>query len=166
MRLLRGFVVAGAVVALRARPSVTLAEDAVVVHGPPDQIIHQFRERLVVGDEVIAAQADRVVRRFHGRAGRFRFHTVEVVTFGPSWITFEHLAGPFARCSERFDLVHDSIATTRVVHSGSFALRGGLWTWPLARGAVKSAFERLVHDHLIVLGEEFGRAHVGSRATT
>jgi hypothetical protein len=140
--------------ALRWTPTVTLAEDTVVIEASPGQLVGRFRERLGAGDEVIVAQQDRVVRRFHGQAGRFRYHTIEVVTFGPSWITFEHLDGPFARCAELFEFARRTTGTS-VSHSGTYALRGGLWTWPLARTAVKSAFERHVHEHLTTLCDEF-----------
>lgn len=97
------------------------------------------------------------MRRFHGQAGRFRYDTIELVTIGSSSITFEHLDGPFARCAELFRFARGATGTTgtSVSHSGTYALRGGLWTWPLARTAVKSAFERHVHEHLASLGDQF-----------
>ncbi len=134
-------------------PTVTLAVDTVVIDAMPEQLLSRFRERLDVGDDVIVAQQDRIVRRFHGQAGRFRYDTVEIVTFGPSSITFEHLVGPFARCAELFEFARGTTGTS-VSHSGTYALRGGLWTWPLARSAVKSAFERHVHEHLTSLRDD------------
>ncbi len=139
--------------ALRWKPTITLAEEAVVIDESPEQLIGRFRERLGAGDDVIVAHSDRIVRGFHGRAGRFRYDTIEVITFGPSSITFEHLDGPFARCAELFEFARRTTGTS-ISHSGTFALRGGLWTWPLARTAVKSAFERHVHDHLASLRDE------------
>ena len=144
---------AAAFAALRWAPTVTLAEDAVVVDASPERLVGRFRDRLGAGDEVIAAQPDRIVRSFHGQAGRFRYDTIEIVTFGPSWITFEHLDGPFARCAELFEFALGATGTS-VSHSGTFALRGGLWTWPLARTAVKSAFERHVHENLVSMRDE------------
>lgn len=144
----------GAVIAgLAARPKVDLAVDAVEIELPPDAVVQHFRDRMGSGSDVIAASDDRVVRRFRGRAGRFRYATVEVVTFGRASITFEHLQGPFASCSERFDAA-PSGAGTILTHSGSFALRGGVFTWPLARTAVKRAFEAHVHEHMRVLAAE------------
>lgn len=144
---------AAAYAALRWSPTVTLADDTVVVDASSERLVSRFRQRLSVGDDVIVAQQDRIVRRFHGQAGRFGYHTVEIVTFAPSSVTFEHLVGPFVRCTELFEFARVS-AGTSVSHSGSYALRGGLWTWPLSRTMVKSAFERHVHHHLIALGDE------------
>lgn len=139
--------------ALRWTPTVILAEDTVFIDASPELLVGRFRERLGAGDDVIVAHQDRIVRRFHGQAGRFRYDTIEIVTFGPSSITFEHLAGPFARCAELFEFGRGTTGTS-VSHSGTYALRGGLWTWPLARTAVKSAFERHVHEHLTTLRDD------------
>lgn len=138
---------------LALRPEVTLATDSVEVDLPPAAVVQQFRDRMASGSEVIATGGDRLVRRFSGRAGRFRYATVEVVSFGPLWITFEHLRGPFASCSERFDAVPGG-AGTILTHSGSFVLRGGVFTWPLARTAVKRAFEQHVREHMGLLANE------------
>lgn len=94
-----------------------------------------------------------MVRRFAGTAGRFRYRTVEVVSFESDAITFEHLRGPFFECRERFDVVAICDHST-VIHSEYFRLRGGLWLWPLARVAVRPTFERHVRDHLEQLGFE------------
>lgn len=142
-----------AMTGLALRPKVILATDSVEVGLPTDTVVQQFRDRMGSGNEVIAASGDRLVRRFSGRAGRFRYATVEVVTFGPTSITFEHLRGPFASCSERFDAA-PSGAGTMLTHSGSFVLRGGLFTWPLARTAVKRAFEQHVREHMRLLADE------------
>lgn len=139
---------------LRIRPEVQLAEDSVVVAATPEQLIERFRNRLSSGPDVLAAEPARLVRRFRGRAGRFRYETVEVVTFTSTAIGFEHLAGPFAQCRETFTLDPLDGVTTRMSHAGSYVLRGGLWTWPLARTAVKQAFERHVHEHLVALRDE------------
>lgn len=102
---------------------------------------------------MIAGDDRRVVRRFSGRAGRLTYATVEIVGFEADAITFEHLRGPFAACHERFDLT--STATgSRVTHSGTFTLRGGLWTWPFAVLVVRRAFERHVREHLVGLRGE------------
>jgi hypothetical protein len=141
--------------ALRLRPTITLTDERVEVDRSPDEVIRAFRDRMTSGDEVIAAGGDRVVRRFSGEAGRFRYDTVEVVSFEPMSITFEHLRGPFSRCRERFDAAPHGGGTT-LTHSGSFALRGGLFTWPLACTAVKRAFERHVREHMQLLVGEAG----------
>lgn len=106
------------------------------------------------GPDVLAAEPTRLVRRFRGRAGQFRYETVELVTFTSTGIGFEHLAGPFAQCRETFLLEPLDVGGTRVTHAGDYVLRGGLWTWPLARTAVKRAFERHVHEHLVALRDE------------
>jgi len=143
----------GAVLAgLAVRPTVTLTPESVDVDLPPDGVVSSFRDRMSSGTDVIAA-GDRVVRRFSGRAGPFRYSTVEVVAFTPTSVTFDHLRGPFASCSERFDVTPRGTGAT-LTHSGTFALRGGLYTWPLARTAVKWAFERHVSDHMRQLAGE------------
>lgn len=139
---------------LRFRREVRLADDAVVVDAAPDEIVDRFRSRLSEGPDVLAAEQGRLVRRFSGTAGRFRYETVELVTFETTAIGFEHLAGPFAHCRERFTLELVGSVRTRMTHAGTFVLRGGLWTWPLALTAVKRAFEQHVHDHLIALRDE------------
>jgi hypothetical protein len=139
---------------LELRREVRLAEDTVLVDAAPDEIVDRFRSRLNEGPDVLTAEHDRLVRRFSGRAGRFRYETVELVTLGPTAIGFEHLAGPFAHCRERVTLEPVDDGRTRMTHTGTFVLRGGLWSWPLARTAVKRAFERHVHEHLIALRAE------------
>jgi len=139
-------------VGLRVRPTVTLVEERVEVARAPHDVIRTFRDRMSAGDGVIAADRDRVVRGFSGVAGRFRYDTVEVVSFAETSVTFEHLRGPFATCRERFDAIPSGTGTL-LTHSGTFALRGGLFTWPLARTAVKRAFEEHVREHMVLLAE-------------
>lgn len=141
-------------VGMKIRLGVRLAEDVVVVDVAPGELVERFRSRISDGPDVLAAERERLVRRFRGRAGHFRYETVESVTFDPTAILFEHLAGPFARCRETFSLEHVDGGRTRITHAGTFVLRGGLWTWPLARTAVKQAFERHVHEHLTLLRDE------------
>lgn len=145
---------------LQLRREVRLTEDTVLVDAAPDEIVDRIRSRLSEGPDVLAVEHNRLVRRFSGRAGRFRYETVELVTYGPTTIGFEHLAGPFAQCCERFTLEHTDGGRTRMTHEGTFVLRGGLWTWPLARTAVKRAFEQHVHDHLIALRDELRASSV------
>lgn len=135
------------------KPRVTLRQDQVVLAVPPDDVLVHLRERFSQGPGVVAADSNRVVRHFSGRAGPFPYRTVEIVSFEPGAITFEHLQGPFAACHERFDLTLTS-TDTRLTHSGSFRLRGGIWTWPLAVGPIKRAFEDHVAEHLRRLRDE------------
>lgn len=148
-----GSYVAGSVISLACMsvaPTVRLAPESVRVAISPTDVIAQFRTWMGDGTDVVAAGGDTVVRRFSGQAGHFRYSTVEVVTFGPTWLTFEHLKGPFKSCSERYEAAPTSDGT-QLTHTGTFALRGGLFTWPLARAAVKRAFEQHVRDHMQAL---------------
>lgn len=132
-------------------PTVSLARDEVEVARPPDQLLAEFRERFSSSPiDHLCAQPDRLIRRFAGRAGAFSYRTVELVTYDDSGITFEHLAGPFSSCDERFDFAPCAIGT-RITHSGTFRLRGGVWAAPLAVGPVKHAFEAHVRAHLEAL---------------
>lgn len=141
--------------ALFIRPRVGLARDSIEVALPPAELIEVFRQRFASSpDDILAIEADRLVRRFAGTEGRFKFETVELVRYEEHAITFEHLAGPFSACSERFDFAPSS-AGTLLTHSGSFRLRGGLWTAWLAFGPVKKAFETHVRGHF----DELAVAH-------
>lgn len=157
-------VTAGAVAALGAlavRPTVRLVAEQVEVGAEPKQVIAHLRDRFTRSEGVIARGDQSVVCRFSGQAGPFRYASVEVVTFAPSAITFEHLRGPFAACHERFDLTRADTGT-RLVHTGTFSLRGGLWTGPFARLFVRRTFERHVREHLHSTREQLS---VGQRAT-
>lgn len=146
--------VIGALAGLAVGPTVTLGRDEVDVDLPLDQLLAHFKAGFADGeDDIIVSDGDTLVRRFSGRAGPFPYRTVEVVNYEADGITFKHLAGPFKRCDERFQL--DPIATgTRITHTGTFQLRGGLWTAPLALTAVRKAFETHVRQHLEALAEE------------
>lgn len=144
---------AAALTALSMHPTINLAADEVDLDADPEEVIARLRGRLAGGDELIAGDDRRVVRRFSGRAGRFTYSTVEIVGFEADAITFEHLRGPFAACSERFELTPTPTGS-RLTHRGRFSLRGGLWTWPLAVLLVRSAFEQHVRDHLVELRKE------------
>jgi len=139
-------------------PTVRLAPESVSVDISAIEVIAEFRNRMSDGDDVVAASGDTVVRRFSGQAGHFRYSTVEVVRFGPTWLTFDHLKGPFKSCSERFEAV-TTPQGAQLTHTGTFSLRGGLFTWPLARTAVKRAFEQHVRDHM----QAFRQLHLDDR---
>ncbi len=148
-----GSYVAGSAMSLACMsvaPTIRLTPESVRVGISPTDVIAQFRARMSDGADVVAAGSDTVVRRFSGQAGHFRYSTVEVVTFGPTWLTFEHLKGPFKSCNERFEAAPTSDGA-QLTHTGTFALRGGLLTWPLARTAVKRSFEQHVRDHMQAL---------------
>lgn len=133
--------------ALFVRPRVELDEDSVDVGLEPDQLLADMKERFASSpDDILAMEPDRLVRRFAGSEGKFSYKTVEVVRYEDDAITFEHIAGPFAECEERFQLTPIP-SGTRLTHTGHFRLRGGLWTLLLAIGPVKKAFETHVHGH-------------------
>jgi hypothetical protein len=149
------FAAGGAVALVQIRPLVTLTKDEVFIPASPDELLAEFKRRFAASPhDVLAVEDHRLVRRFAGTEGRFSFRTVEVVTYQTDAITFEHLAGPFAECNERFEFVAVS-SGTRVIHSGSYRLRGGLWTGALAFGPVKRAFETHVRGHLEAMAAEF-----------
>jgi hypothetical protein len=158
MGLMRiGLAVTGTLVGVTIGPTVTLRPDEIDVDVAPDELIAYFRARLATAkDEIIADDGDRLVRRFEGKAGPFPYRTVELVTYHLDGITFDHLAGPFLRCHERFSF--DTIATgTRVIHTGTFRLKGGIWTAPLALTGVRRAFETHVRQHLEELATEIAK---------
>ena len=138
----------GALAGLLWGPIVHLRDDHVEVGATPQELLEGLREHFADSPEhVLVADNRHVVRRFAGRAGPFPYRTVELVTFEDDAITFEHLAGPFRQCHERFQL-SATASGTRLTHTGHFVLRGGLWTALLALGPVRSAFEAHVHHHL------------------
>lgn len=139
---------------LTIRPRVELARDSVEVSVPPAELMEVFRERFAdSSDDILAIEHDRLVRRFAGAEGPFKFKTVEVVRYEDDAISFEHLAGPFYECNERFEFA-PTPSGTLLTHTGSFRLRGGLWTAALAIGPVKKAFESHVHGHFQNLANE------------
>lgn len=155
MRLLPiGLAATGTLAGLALSPTVTLRPEAVDIAIAPGQLLDDFRARLgAATDEIMADGGDRLVRRFEGTAGPFHYRTVELVTFAADGVTFDHLAGPFSYCHERFSF--DPVATgTRIVHTGTFRLRGGVWTAPLALTGVRRAFETHVRRHLEELATE------------
>lgn len=152
-----GLTAVGAIALLRVRPKVQLAEDQVHISATSAELFAEFRRRFEHDpNDILAMEEDRLVRRFAGTEGRYSFRTVELVKYETDAITFEHLAGPFSDCHERFDFSACPTGTL-VTHTGSFRLRGGLWTALLAVGPVKHAFETHVRRHLDALATEFAR---------
>ncbi len=148
----------GALGGLAVGPTVTLRPDSVDLPISPQDVLAHFRKRFADADnDIVADEGHRLVRRFAGRAGPFPYRTIELVTYETDAVTFEHLAGPFAVCEERFQL--DSIESgTQLTHTGQFRLRGGLWTAPLALTGVRRAFEDHVHEHLEALRSSLSAA--------
>lgn len=153
-----GLAATGAMVMLAVRPKVQLAHDEVDIAVSTEDLLAEFRRRFAQSpDDILAMEEHRLVRRFAGTEGRYSFRTVELVTYENDAITFEHIAGPFSECHERFEFTACPTGT-RVTHTGSFRLRGGLWTALLAVGPVKRAFETHVHRHLEALATELARS--------
>jgi hypothetical protein len=145
---------AAAAVAGAAVPRVVeLDPEEVLLQADVDIVLARLKDRFGQGPDVLAGNEHRVVRRFSGAAGAFRYATVELVEYRRSGITFEHLRGPFAECHEWFDLT-PSGEGSRLVHSGTFTLRGGIWTWPFARLVVKRSFQAHVREHLLEMRKD------------
>jgi hypothetical protein len=159
MRILHvGLSAVATMAGLTVRPRVELARDSVEVALPPDELIEVFRERFADSPgDILAIEPNRLVRRFAGTEGPFKFKTLEVVRYEDHAITFEHLAGPFYECNERFEF-EATPSGTLLTHTGSFRLRGGLWTAGLAIGPVKKAFESHVHGHFQNLADQVSTA--------
>ena len=149
-----GVIASGSIGALFLRPRIELAEDSVDVGLPLDELLTLFRKRFADSpDDILAMEPNRLVRRFAGTEGQFSFKTIELVQYEDDAVTFEHLAGPFAECQERFQLTPID-GGTRLTHTGHFRLRGGLWTLVLAVGPAKKAFENHVNGHFQTLASD------------
>ncbi|MGE0794736.1 MAG: SRPBCC family protein [Acidimicrobiia bacterium] len=98
--------------------------------------------------KVLGGEPGRAVVRFSGRAGPFRYRTVEEVRFSDRCVTFRHLQGPFHRCEEVMHVEPDALGATTIAHEGELTMRGGLAGWIVGVAAVRPAFERHVGDHL------------------
>lgn len=133
----------------KMRPSIPFRPHAVVVPGTPAELIAEMRSRLQSGD-VLLDGGDRLLARFSGRAGPFRYRTLELVSFAPGEVHFEHLGGSLHACGELFAF-RDEGGRTRVVHSGSFTMRGGLLGWALGLAVVRRLFEAHVTEHIASL---------------
>ena len=132
--------------------TIALRPHTVEVRASRERVAARLREKLCEGD-VLLASGDTVVARFSGRAGVFRYATVELVTFTPNEVRLEHLGGTFASCSERF-LLHEAEERTQIEHVGEFRLRGGLVAWLIAGRAVRTGFESHVAQQLDALASE------------
>lgn len=138
---------AGVLVAATARPSIVLRLHVAVVEGHPREVGDRLRARLESGD-VLVSETDALVARFAGRAGHLPFRTIELVTFSDGEVGFEHLAGSFHACREKFVLLDEGGGRTRVEHSGTFTMRGGLIGWVAGRLVVRRLFEAHVAEHM------------------
>jgi hypothetical protein len=106
----------------------------------------QMRGDLV--SRLLVQDANAAVARFEGRAGIFRYETVELIRFSDQGVTFEHLRGPFRSCIERFEFVPLADGAHALEHRGTFVMRGGLLGWLFGVLVIRGAFDRLVASHM------------------
>lgn len=145
---------ATALIAANGQRDVTLRRQEVHLDADVITVLSRLRDRLGAGSDVVAAEGDRIVRRFAGSAGRFEFATVELLEFDDDGISFQHLRGPFAACRERFDL-RASEQGSLLIHTGTFSMKGGAWSWLFGVAFVKPAFDAHVRQHMLDLQQEF-----------
>ncbi|MHB1784991.1 MAG: hypothetical protein ACYCS7_02430 [Acidimicrobiales bacterium] len=149
MRLVvRVLALAGTVGTTVRHPPVRLHPSSIRIGETPEEVVRRFREQLEIGGEVVAAGDGHIVARFVGRAGIFRYRTVELVSFGPDGVAFEHLQGPFRDCHERFRAEPVEGGGSVVTHEGSFTMRWGLLGWLLGATIVRGTFEDHVAAHM------------------
>lgn len=146
--LVRLLAVAIAAPAVVTRPAIPLRPSSVHTIDAPDAVVTRLRELVEADGGVIAAGDEHVVARFVRRARWFPYRTVEKVAFRPDEVTFDHLRGPFHRCTERFRVEPAPDGGSVVTHEGSFVMRGGLPGWLLGVVVVRRAFEDHVAAHL------------------
>lgn len=84
-------------------PPITLPVRRVRLEQTPEQLKAQMRDGLA--PRILIHDANAAVAHFEGRAGIFRYTTVELIRFSDQGVTFEHLHGPFQSCFERFKFV-------------------------------------------------------------
>ena len=130
------------------RPSIDLGCDSVAFPGEsPNDIMSRFRERLGNKSDIVAAEQDRMVAHFAGKAGPVPYKTLEIVGFEKQRVSFEHLTGPFLACTEAFE-IDGSEEGSSVTHAGQFTMRGGLLGWVLGRLWVLRLFRQHVKTEL------------------
>lgn len=103
---------------------------------------------MLEGGDVLIGEPSRAVVRFSGRAGPFRYRTVEDVRFLDSIATFEHLQGPFHRCREAIHIEPESSGGATIAHGGELAMRDGLLGWVFGVAAIRPVLERHVGSQL------------------
>jgi len=90
----------------------------------PEQLQAQMHSGLA--SRLLVQDANAAVARFDGRAGIFRYETVELIRFSDQGVTFKYLRGPFQRCVERFAFVPLVDGSYAIEHQGAFVMRGGV----------------------------------------
>jgi len=125
---------------------ITLPVRRVRLEQTPEQMKTQMYTALA--SRALIQGANVVVAQFEGRAGMFRYETVELIRFSEQGVTFEHLRGPFRSCFEWFNFVPLADGAYALEHRGTFVMRGGLLGWLLGILTVRAVFDRLVAAHM------------------
>ncbi len=144
--LLLGILCAAAVARRIPGLPITLPVRRVRLEQTPEQMKAQMWTALA--SHALIQGADAVVARFEGRAGIFRYETVELIRFSDQGVTFEHLRGPFRSCVERFEFVPLADGAYALEHRGTFVMRGGLLGWLFGVLVIRGVFDRLVASHM------------------
>ena len=127
-------------------PPIALPVRQVRLEQTPEQMKAQMRGGLA--SRALVQDANAAVAQFEGRAGIFRYETVELIRFSDQGVTFEHLRGPFRSCIERFEFVPLADGAYALEHRGTFVMRGGLLGWLFGVLVIRGAFDRLVATHM------------------
>ena len=135
-------------------PPITLPVRRVRLEHTPEQLKAQMRDGLA--PRILIQDANAAVAHFEGRAGIFRYTTVELIRFSDQGVTFEHLHGPFQSCFERFKFVPLVGGSFALEHQGTFVMRGGLLGWLFGILVIRGVFDRLVAAHI---GNSSATAH-------
>lgn len=143
---LLGILCAAAVARRIPRPPITLPVRWVRLEQTREQMETQMRTALA--SRALLQDANVVVAQFEGRAGMFRYETVELIRFSDQGVTFEHLRGPFRSCIEQFDCVPLADGGYAFEHHGTFVMHGGLLGWLFGVLVIRGAFDRLVASHM------------------
>ncbi|SRR6266852_3398684 len=144
--LLLGILCAAAAARRIPGPPITLPVRRVRLEQTPEQLQAQMRGGLA--SRLLVQNTNAAVARFEGRAGIFRYETVELIRFSDQGVTFEHLCGPFRSCFERFEFVPLADGAYALEHRGIFVMRGGLLGWLFGVLVIRGAFDRLVASHM------------------
>lgn len=143
---LLGILCAAAVARRIPGPPISLSVRRVRLEQTPEQLQAQMRGGLA--SRALIQGANAVVAQFEGRAGMFRYETVELIRFSDQGVRFEHLRGPFRSCIERLEFVLLADGAYALEHRGTFVMRGGLLGWLLGVLVIRGVFDRLVASHM------------------
>ncbi len=115
-----------------------------------EQTLEQMKAQMctALASRALIQGANAVVAQFEGRAGIFRYETVELIRFSDQEVTFEHLRGPFRSCIERFEFVPQADGAYVLEHQGTFVMGGGSLGWLFGILVIRGVFDRLVATHM------------------